>query len=59
VPKVEIERAFQMVSEIAPKRRRFAIPRRLSAATVLNLLEQTKERLNGLVCALALIKGTN
>ena len=41
------------------QRRRFAIPRRLSAATVLNLLEQTKERLNGLVCALALIKGTN
>ena len=28
MPKVEIERAFQMVSEIAPKRRRFAIPRR-------------------------------
>ena len=30
-----------------------------SAAAVLNLLEKTKERLNGLVCARALIKGTN
>src|SRR6516162_6221241 len=30
-----------------------------SAAAVLNLLEKKKEHLNGLVCALALIKGTN
>ena len=33
MPKVEIERAFQMVSEIAPKRRRFAIPRRAQMRT--------------------------